>query len=343
MKTQAPLTGEIEYLRQGAVGIIRLNRPQAINALNRAMVEAVTAVLASAADDPAVRVVLFEGAGERGFCAGGDVRALRSDVLAGHPEAAIGYLAAEYAMNARIAHFPKPTVVIAHGATMGGGIGIAGHCRFRFALPGAKFAMPETAIGFVPDVGANYLLARAPRHRALAFLLAGVPVPLADALQLGLTDCRIAEGRADAVREAIVAAAGAPDPVRALAHLVEAETTHPGEAQLGPAADALADRDPSNLAGFVAALRELPGLDVVARRSPTSLAAAAVTQLAARRLPGIDAVLALELRVGGWLVRRPDFAEGVRAVLVDKDHAPRWSPERVEAVDIAEIEAIASP
>ncbi len=334
--------GDLIIVREGGAGVIRLNRPKAINALTQDMVEGIAAALADFVADPAVHLVLFEGEGDRGFCAGGDVRAMRSLVLEDEIEAAGDYLAAEYRMNAALAHCPKPTVVLAHGVVMGGGIGIAGHCQFRFAVPGAQFAMPESAIGFLPDVGANFILAQAPRHRSLAFLMSGVPVGLADALALGLCDCRIGDGRRALVRQAIIAAASAPDPARALSHLVAAETTEAGPPALMLAADALLDLDWSNPAIAAAALAATAGFEVTARRSPTSLVATLLVQLAARRLGTIDAVLALEWRVGHWLVTQPDFVEGVRAVLIDKDHAPRWSPLHIDQVDRTTIDRIVS-
>ena len=129
-----------------------------------------------------MRLVLFEGRGPRGFCSGGDVRAARELVLGGRLDEADAYFAAEYAMNGYIASYPKPIAAIGYGAVMGGGIGIFGHCRYRFAVAEARFAMPEAAIGFVSDIGVNALLAQAPEPRALAFLMAGLPVSVGDAL-----------------------------------------------------------------------------------------------------------------------------------------------------------------
>ena len=136
-----------------------------------------------------MRAVLFEGRGEKGFCSGGDVRAVREAVLAGRPEEGDAFFDDEYAMNGEIANYEKPVIAICDGIVMGGGIGIAGHADFRFATPTVRFAMPESAIGFVSDVGVNAILARAPLNRALLFLMSGSAVGAGDARALGLTDC----------------------------------------------------------------------------------------------------------------------------------------------------------
>src|SRR6185312_4069315 len=140
------MTDELEISINGALGQIALNRPQAINALNLDMIEGIEAGLLKWRDDPAIGAVLFTGNGPKGFCSGGDVRAARALVVAGTPERADGYFAAEYEMNALIARYPKPLVALSHGITMGGGIGIAGHCGIRLTQPGSRFAMPESAI-----------------------------------------------------------------------------------------------------------------------------------------------------------------------------------------------------
>ncbi len=327
------MTPRVEVDRIGGCTLITLDRPEAINALNREMIDAVAGTLQQCRDDPAVRLVLFEGRGPRGFCSGGDVRAVRDLVLAGRAAEADRYFAAEYAMNGLIARFPKPTVALTHGVVMGGGIGIAGHCRYRFTLPDARFAMPESAIGFFCDVGVNALLARVPLHRALAFALSGVAVGAADAIALGLTDCVIDADRRDRVRAAIIEAGAGGEADGALARLREEERRSGGEAAFCAAADRLAPLDWSDLEAAVSALSATPAAAVTARRSPTSLVAIHLTQLAARRAPDIDRVLAMDYAFARLVARAPDFAEGVRAVLVDRDQSPHWSPQSIAAVE----------
>jgi len=337
------MTAQLEVSRRDNLGIITLNRPEALNALNLEMVQAITAALAQWRGDEGIRAVLFTANGPRGFCAGGDVRAMRQLVLDGKAEEADAFFAAEYAMNGLIATYPKPTVVLSHGIVMGGGIGIAGHCRYRFTTPDAKFAMPEAAIGFVCDVGANYILARAPLNRALLFLMSGVTVGPADALALGLADCVHDPLRREAILTAVVAAAGAEQPEAALGHLVQAEMLAGGETAFVAAADAYAGLDWADAEAIVAGVADPMLAAALRARSPTSLTAIHAGHLAARRLAGIEAVLALELRLVQLLCRWPDFVEGVRAVLVDKDQKPAWQPAGFAGVRRAEIAAAIAP
>ena len=334
------MTGQLDISREDNLGIIALNRPEAINALNAEMIGGIIRTLEQWRDDDGIRVVLFEGRGARGFCAGGDVRAVRQLVLEGRLEEADAFFAAEYFMNGLIATFPKPTVALSHGVVMGGGIGIAGHCRYRFTTPDSKWAMPEAAIGFVADIGINQILAQAPLHRALAFLMSGVTVGPTDALALGLADCIHDPARRESLLDGIAAAARHADPDAALAHLVQAEMLAGGDAAFVRAADGCATIDWSNAAAVVAAIAE-PGLAAALRsRSPTSLVAILESHLVARKLPGIREVLAVDLGLAQLLCRWPDFAEGVRAVLVDKDQRPVWQPPDFATVPAGAISAV---
>ncbi|MDF2980546.1 MAG: enoyl-CoA hydratase/isomerase family protein [Devosia sp.] len=334
------MTGQLDVIREGNLGIIALNRPEAINALSLEMIDGITRALEQWADDDEIRLVLFEGRGPRGFCSGGDVRAVRQAVLDGEAAEADAFFAAEYRMNGIIARYPKPLVALTHGIVMGGGIGIAGHCAFRFTTAEARFAMPEAAIGFTCDVGVNFILSKAPVHRALAFAMTGVPVGAADALALGLTDCAIDPARRDAVRAGIAAAAGAPRIEAALGALMQAEMAPVGEAVLCAAADRQQGLDWNDTEAIVGTAGREPQLAQLALRSPTSLVAIAESHHAARRLADIGAVLAADLRLARLLSRLPDFAEGVRAVLVDKDQKPAWRPNSLAGVDRASIRAV---
>lgn len=329
------MTPQLEISIDGRLGVIALNRPEAINALSHEMIAGISDTLQAWREDDAVRVVLFEGRGPRGFCAGGDVRAVRGLVLDGRPADADAYFAAEYGMNLLIATYAKPIAVIGHGAVMGGGIGIAGHARIRFALTDARFAMPEAAIGFVSDIGVNAILADAPEPRALAFLMAGLPASAADALELGLCDAAIPPERRDVVRARLVAAAAHSDPETALIRMMEAESVEAGAATLCAQADGLAPEfSLGTAAEIVAAVAERAasesGLErlteALLSRSPLSLEAILQSHRAARRKRDIADILAQDLRLAGFMARQPDFAEGVRAVLVDKDQRPRWQP-----------------
>ncbi|HEY9009699.1 MAG TPA: 3-hydroxyisobutyryl-CoA hydrolase [Devosia sp.] len=328
---------------EGRLGVITLNRPEAINAISLPMIEAIRGVLQLWQGDDKVRAVLFEGRGERGFCSGGDVRAVRDAVLRGDRPAAEAFFATEYAMNGEIARFPKPVIAVADGVVMGGGIGIAGHARFRFTTPNARFAMPEAALGFVCDVGVNAILRKAPLHRALLFELSGQAVGAADALALGLTDCAVAPERLAEVRASLVAAAAASNIEQALVGVMEAETIQAGERVLCDLADRLDEELMLDGAEEIVVAIEESGeapemAALLASRSPTSLEAIHRSHLAARKSGDLDAILSIDLRLARLLCGLPDFAEGVRAVLVDKDRKPRWQ----RAVPVAEITAAIS-
>ncbi|HEV7276027.1 MAG TPA: enoyl-CoA hydratase/isomerase family protein [Devosiaceae bacterium] len=338
----------VEVGIEGSLGTITLNRPAAINALDRGMIDGIAQTLEAWQHDAEVRAVLFEGRGSRGFCSGGDVRAMRDLVIAGRNEEAHAFFAAEYAMNGLIANYRKPVVAITDGVVMGGGIGIAGHAAFRFTTPDARYAMPEAAIGFVSDVGVNYILARAPEARALAFLMTGLPVRGADALSLGLADCTVLAERRAEVRSGIAAAAEASSVETALVSLMQAESIQPGLAEFCVLADRLSDCFAADdAAEIVAAVADAaaaepafaPIAEALASRSPTSLEAILQSHRTARTRQQVEAVLALDLRLARLLSGLPDFAEGVRAQLVDKDQKPRWQPADFAEVPKAKIAA----
>jgi enoyl-CoA hydratase len=329
------MTGQLDVIREGNQGIIALNRPEAINALSLEMIDGITRALEQWADDDEIRLVLFEGRGPRGFCSGGDVRAVRELVLAGSYAAADAYFAAEYAMNALISTYPKPTVAMTHGIVMGGGIGIAGHCRYRFTTPEARFAMPEAAIGFVADVGVSYLLAKAPVHRALLFLMSGVAVGPADALALGLADCVYDAARREALLGAVALAAKAANPDAELVHLVQSEMVPEGDAPFVATADAYRTQDFRQALDVLMAVADDKLDAALAAGCPTSVVAIFESHMAARRMPNIRDILTLDLKLASLMSRRSDFAEGVRAVLVDKDRKPVWSAGDIVAVSTA--------
>ena len=338
------MSAQLEVSIEGHLGVIAPNRPEAINALNHAMIDGIAQTLANWRGDDAIRAVLFEARGNRGFCSGGDVRAARALIVEGRQAEAEAYFADEYAMNLMIASYDKPVLVIADGIVMGGGIGIAGHARFRFTTPEAKFAMPEAGIGFFGDVGVNAILSKAPEHRALLFLMSGTPVAAADALALGLTDCAVAPARIAELRSGLVAAVNTGDLQTAIVALMQSLSIQAGERSICPLADRLAAALQLETAAQivdaidVAGARDAEAAAMVAllrARSPTSLEAIVQSHRAARRLPGVAGVLALDLRMARLMAAFPDFAEGVRAVLVDKDRNPRWAG----VVPAAEIRA----
>ena len=310
--------------REGAAGTILMNRPRALNALDLGMIKGIAAALADFRGDPAVRLVVLEGAGGRAFCAGGDVRRMRELALAGDAAAIEAFFAAEYAMNRAIAEFPKPWISLVDGVCMGGGIGVSVHGSHRVVTDHAMLAMPETAIALFPDVGMSFVLPRLPGALGTWMALTGARMKGTEAVEAGLATHFVPRDRLPALRSALLEGDAA-----VIEHF--AVQVPPGAvAALRPAVDRCFDQ--ASLAEIRAAL-EAEGTEwareqiaILARVSPTSMA---VTLELLRRGATMDlpACLAMELALTRTVTRHPDFAEGVRAVLVDKDNKPRWSPQ----------------
>jgi enoyl-CoA hydratase len=330
----------------GALGIITLDRSSAINALNQQMIDAIRQALGRWKTDPSIRAVLIEGRGERGFCAGGDVRAARTAIIEGRKAMADAFFASEYAMDAEVAKFGKPVIALTHGVVMGGGLGLSAHASFRFTTRSARFAMPEGAIGFIPDCGVNFVLAKTLPERALHFLLRGEAIGPADALKLGLTDCVIGDDRVSTVRDWLLTAAQAADVDTAITTIMGSEMVDCGPASEVLAADRLIRaysagnaREIVRELGVMAAETDLArsALEAILKRCPTSVFATVESYRAAWLALDVDEVVARDTRLAQFMAGRPDFVEGVRAVLVDRDHKPSWSPARVEEVEEAAI------
>jgi len=324
--------------REGAAGAILMNRPKALNALNQDMIRGFAAAIAAWRDDASVKLALLEGAGGRAFCAGGDVRAVRASAVAGDRAAVEAFFSEEYAVNAGIAAFGKPWVSLIDGVCMGGGIGVSVHGTHRIVTHHAMFAMPETAIALFPDVGTSYALPRLPGALGMWLALTGARLNGADAVHAGLATHYTTREALPALRAALIAG-----DIGAVARFCEA----PPEASFAPHRAAI-DRcfAAGSIPAIIAAL-EAEGTDwareqlgVLRHASPTSLFVTheLLTRGARRDLAGC---LAMELALTRVVVNiHPDFREGVRAVLVDKDHHPKWQPASIEAVDQAAIQAM---
>jgi enoyl-CoA hydratase/carnithine racemase len=323
--------------RDGRVGRVRLNRPKALNALDIGMIRAITAALREWSEVPAVHAVVIEGEGERAFCAGGDIRAIRQHQLDGRKEEVEAFFSEEYALNLLIATYPKPYVALVDGICMGGGIGVSVHGTARVASEHALFAMPETAIGFFPDIGATYVLPRLPGALGTYLALTGARVQGADAVHAGLAThfvprAGLASLSAAVARDgvAVLAAHAAPLPEFSLApHRTVID--HAFAADRVPEIIARLERDGGAFAReTVKTLRTM---------SPSSLvwSLRLLRQGAQRTLP---TCLDAELRATRTVTAGHEFIEGVRAMVVDKDRAPNWSPARVEDVDRGAAEAM---
>ncbi len=317
----------------GALGRLTLDRPEALNAIDLGMIRALAAALQAWRDDPAVRVVLIDGAGDRGLCAGGDVRGLYDQVVAGRPEDPGFFFRAEYALNALIAQYPKPLVTFADGITMGGGIGLASHAAIRVVTERSRLAMPETRIGFTPDVGGSLLLARAPGRVGEYLGVTGATMDAADAVYAGFADHVVESGRLASLRVALAEAADEEQVRTAVQRAAQA----PGASRLSAARHWIDEAfAAATLAEVVERLhaRSEPDAqataEVMAQLSPTAMAVTLAAVRRARSAPGLRAVLEQEYGLAMWFMHtQPDVAEGIRAQLVDKDRAPHWRPAAI--------------
>ncbi len=328
---------------EGRVGRIRLNRPKAIHALNTGMCVAMLDALAAWEGDADVDAVLIDHAEGRGFCAGGDIRMLAESGAADGGEAR-GFFLAEYRLNHRLFTYPKPIVVFMDGITMGGGVGISQPARYRVATENTRFAMPETGIGLFPDVGGGWYLSRLPGQVGAYVALTGARLDGADCLALGLASHYLPSDAIDTVKARI-----AVDPTATDQGLAELSVTPPPARILERRADIDRLFAGETVEEILAALEADGGewaakeLAALRGKSPESCK----VSLRLVRTGGAIASFADEMRreyaIAGRVVRRPDFIEGVRALIVDKDNQPKWSPATPEEVTDATIDTIFAP
>ncbi|WP_083706247.1 enoyl-CoA hydratase/isomerase family protein [Arthrobacter sp. QXT-31] len=330
---------DVFFEQRGRLGVVTLNRPRAVNALTAGMVAAILEQLTAWADDDSVATVLVQGAGDRGLCAGGDIVAIYRDILAGGDETA-RFWADEYRMNSLIARFPKPYVAFMDGLVLGGGVGISAHGSLRIVTERTRSGMPETTIGFVPDVGGTLLLSRSPGETGTHAALTGAHLSGADALFLGLADHFVPSGRL----AELAAALEHESAEAAVARF--AETAPPSELEAQRDwIDACYSADDAE--EIVRRLRAAGGdaaaaADTIEAKSPTAVK---VTLASLRRSRGLslDEVLAEEYRVGLHCLGGPDFREGIRAQVVDKDRNPQWRPATLQEVRTEDVERYFAP
>lgn len=331
---------------RGHLGLITLNRPAALNALTHEMVIGIRDALRTWASDDSIRVVAIRGAGDRAFCAGGDIVAMRARVVDGDVAAAAGFFFDEYRLNSLIARYPKPYVALMDGIVLGGGVGVSAHGSHRVVTERTRIGMPETGIGFTPDVGGSWLLSRGPGEAGTHLALTGAMVGGADAIAAGLADVMVGSDRLDELLDALERCTETADVDAVLNSLGE----EPGGAALAEHAAALdaayAGDDAAVILDRMRASDD-PTLQEAARalagRSPTSLAVTLAALRRAERLESLDEALAQEFRVVARLLDEPDFAEGVRAQLVDKDRQPRWVPPTLDDVDPDRVASFFAP
>ncbi len=332
---------------EGRAGRLTLNRPKALNALTLGMVREMWRVLNAWQNDPAVQLVILDGAGDRALCAGGDVRTLYDSRSEGS-DLARTFWREEYRLNALIHRYPKPFVAIMDGIVMGGGIGLSAHVQggTRIVTDRSMLAMPETGIGLIPDVGGTWLLSRAIGELGTYLGMTGARMNGSDAIQTGFADIHVSHQRIAPLVSALahsdtpifeiidVAAEGEPVPVSplmALAPTIDRAFSKPSVeailAELQTTTDEWAMKTRADLL----------------QKSPLALKATLAALRRAPALGSLEAALNVEFRLCARLFEAGEFPEGVRALLVDKDKAPKWNPPTLEQVTPAMVEALFQP
>jgi enoyl-CoA hydratase len=334
------MSGRVHVDERNGLGVLVLDRPDALNALSHRMVQAVSAALARWRGDPGIHAVLIKAVPGRAFCAGGDIRLIIETARRRGVAAAAPFFFDEYRMNWRISSLGKPYVALLDGITMGGGVGISVHGTHRIATENTRFAMPETGIGFFPDVGGSYFLPRLPSRVGHYLGLTGAQLDGATATRLGIATHFVPSAALADLEAALIEGA-------AIDAVLEAHAIEPVPGGLDTAAIALHFRH-DDLGRILASLATEDSpfarqtLATLRQKSPSSVA---VTMALLQRGRSLDlaACLKLEYRVMQRLLEASDFAEGVRALLIDKDKRPQWRHERIEEVPADEVEACFAP
>lgn len=330
---------ELATRASGGLGRITLNRPRAINALTENMIGGIARALDAWADDESIHAVLIDGAGDRGLCAGGDIRAIYDDLKA-EGSASIGFWRHEYRMNVQISEYPKPYIALMDGITMGGGVGVSAHGSIRIVTERSKIGMPETGIGFAPDVGGTHLLARTPGEVGTHLGLTAGAMGPGDAIACGFADHFLASEALPGFIDAVAA-----DPARA-AEIAAEMATAP------PAAELSDDREWIDECYSASSVEEIllrldrhshpaaaDAASAIRAKAPTSVKVT-FAELRAARGRSLRAAIEQEFRVSSALTARPDLLEGIRAQVVDKDRNPRWSPATLDDVSADMVASI---
>jgi enoyl-CoA hydratase len=319
------------------LGVITLARPRAINALNLAMIEILDRQLAAWAEDPSIAMVLIDGEGERGLCAGGDIKSMYASARADGSHARELWRV-EYRMNTLIADYPKPICALMHGIVLGGGVGVSAHASLRVVTSNASVGMPEVTIGMVPDVGATWLLSHAPGELGTHLALTGISIGAADAIACGLADVHVPDSALDSLR-------AAPD-AQSLQRAVAAAATPPAPGVLDGQREWIdacysADSVLEILARLdtAGAPEASAAAELIRTKSPTALVVTLRALRQARELPSLHEAIEIEFRIASRRLTHPDFAEGIRAQVVDKDRNPQWHPAALADVSEAEVDA----
>jgi enoyl-CoA hydratase/carnithine racemase len=314
--------GELAASIRAGVATVTLNRPKALNALSYDMIRGLADWLEAWEADPRVQTLVLRGAGDKAFCAGGDVRALHASITGNGSDVHRDFFAREYALDFRIHTYPKPIVALIDGIVMGGGMGLAQGAALRLVGERTRMAMPETAIGMFPDVGGTYFLSRCPGELGTYLGLVGPTIHAADAIYCGLADAYI--GPAAPLEPTLAALRPAIDH-----HFAHDRVSYILASLENESAPAWRDW----------AVRTREALD---KRSPTLLAVTLEALRRAAAMP-LEDCLRMEMDLVRATIRHGDLVEGIRAQIIDKDNRPRWSPERIEQVTRSAVERFFAP
>ncbi len=338
---------DILFEKRGAVGLITLNRPKALNALTHAMCVSMRAQLDAWARDSDVGVVVVRGAGDRAFCAGGDIRALYESGKSGTPYI-LDFYRDEYILNATIKHYPKPYMALISGIVMGGGVGVSVHGSHRIADKTTIFAMPETGIGLFPDVGGSYFLPRCPGEIGMYLGLTGVRLKADDAIYAGIATDVTEDVRWNDIIEALEQGESPGNLMSKVTghYIVASDPSPPALAVQRESIDRLFSG--GSVEDILAALDvehsdwALNTAKTIRTKSPTA------TKLAFRQIRNgkslsFDDCMRMEFRMVNRVIAGHEFYEGVRATIIDKDGAPHWDPAQLSDVSDADIDAYFAP
>jgi len=335
---------EVLVQREGAVGRLSLNRPKTLHALTLDMCREMTAALLDWRDDDGVKAVIIDHAEGRGFCAGGDIEVLRRSALEDGGETGRRFFFEEYRLNHLLFTYPKPVVAFMDGITMGGGVGISQPAKFRVATENTRLAMPETGIGLFPDVGGGWYLSRLPGRLGQFLALTGARFDGSECLWAGLATHYLPHERLEQAKARI-----AEHPDRIAGILAEL-STEPPPARIDRNAARIAktfasDRYEDIIAALEAGVGdwEQKELATLSTKSPQTCKVALRELTESAKLTDFADEMRMEYRIASRVLTRPDFAEGVRAVIVDKTNDPRWDPARPEDVTDDLLDAIFAP
>ncbi len=341
--SEATESNDVIVEKRGTAGVLILNRPAALNAITLGMVRILHRALTDFATDSDIDRVVITGAGNRAFCAGGDVRRLYEFGRAGRPEEAVLFWREEYLLNTLIKRYPKPYISLIDGFVMGGGVGLSAHGTYQVATEKYAFAMPEATIGFFPDVGAGYILPRLPSCVGRYLAMTGERINAADAQGLGLLSHRIESSNMQSLLEALCSKASIKETLQRF----EANNTN-GEARVmaqlpviehcfsgNSALEILYNLDKADDAGSEFAAKTA---QTIRSKSPMSVCIA-LEQIKRGASMTFEEVMAQDLVMASHFIRGHDFYEGVRAQLVDKDGKPQWKPSRIEDVSKGDVDA----